>query len=422
MSSLDTTVYDYVVKSSPTIAELILEESQRQSENIELIASENYPSDAVRATMASCLTNKYAEGYPELDRHSGRQGRYYGGCQTVDKLEEYCCDKWREVFETDYHVNVQPHSGTQANLSAYCAVLEPRDTVLAMSLENGSHLSHCGPASISGKIYNRVEYGVDENGFIDYEDLEKKLRYYHPKMVLAGASAYSRIIDFKRIKNIIDAVQLEELVERKNNYRPYFMVDIAHIAGLIAAGYHPSPFGLADIITTTTHKTLRGPRGGLIFCKPGLAKKVDGAVFPTNQGGPLMHIIAGKAVCAEEALTQEFKQYIFQVLYNTWIMCDEFKAMGYKVITDGTDNHLFLIDLTKNFPNLTGREIQEELDKHKITLNKNCVPNEKRSPMEASGLRIGCAAMTTKGWNAIQFIVVAHRIDKIIRELDQRKI
>lgn len=422
MSSLDTTVCDYVVKSSPTIAELILEESQRQSENIELIASENYPSDAVRATMASCLTNKYAEGYPELDRHSGRQGRYYGGCQTVDKLEEYCCDKWREVFETDYHVNVQPHSGTQANLSAYCAVLEPRDTVLAMSLENGSHLSHCGPASISGKIYNRVEYGVDENGFIDYEDLEKKLRYYHPKMVLAGASAYSRIIDFKRIKNIIDAVQLEELVERKNNYRPYFMVDIAHIAGLIAAGHHPSPFGLADIITTTTHKTLRGPRGGLIFCKPGLAKKVDGAVFPTNQGGPLMHIIAGKAVCAEEALTQEFKQYIFQVLYNTWIMCNEFKAMGYKVITDGTDNHLFLIDLTKNFPNLTGREVQEELDKHKITLNKNCVPNEKRSPMEASGLRIGCAAMTTKGWNAIQFIAVAHSIDKIIRELDQRKI
>lgn len=422
MSSLDTTVCDYVVKSSPTIAELILEESQRQSENIELIASENYPSDAVRATMASCLTNKYAEGYPELDRHSGRQGRYYGGCQTVDKLEEYCCDKWREVFETDYHVNVQPHSGTQANLSAYCAVLEPGDTVLAMSLENGSHLSHCGPASISGKIYNRVEYGVDENGFIDYEDLEKKLRYYHPKMVLAGTSAYSRIIDFKRIKNIIDAVQLEELVERKNNYRPYFMVDIAHIAGLIAAGHHPSPFGLADIITTTTHKTLRGPRGGLIFCKPGLAKKVDGAVFPTNQGGPLMHIIAGKAVCAEEALTQEFKQYIFQVLYNTWIMCNEFKAMGYKVITDGTDNHLFLIDLTKNFPNLTGREVQEELDKHKITLNKNCVPNEKRSPMEASGLRIGCAAMTTKGWNAIQFIAVAHSIDKIIRELDQRKI
>ena len=422
MSSLDTTVCDYVVKSSPTIAELILEESQRQSENIELIASENYPSDAVRATMASCLTNKYAEVYPELGRHSGRQGRYYGGCQTVDKLEEYCCDKWREVFETDYHVNVQPHSGTQANLSAYCAVLEPGDTVLAMSLENGSHLSHCGPASISGKIYNRVEYGVDENGFIDYEDLEKKLRYYHPKMVLAGASAYSRIIDFKRIKNIIDAVQLEELVERKNNYRPYFMVDIAHIAGLIAAGHHPSPFGLADIITTTTHKTLRGPRGGLIFCKPGLAKKVDGAVFPTNQGGPLMHIIAGKAVCAEEALTQEFKQYIFQVLYNTWIMCNEFKAMGYKVITDGTDNHLFLIDLTKNFPNLTGREVQEELDKHKITLNKNCVPNEKRSPMEASGLRIGCAAMTTKGWNAIQFIAVAHSIDKIIRELDQRKI
>lgn len=401
--------------------DFIREEKQRQDEYVELIASENFVSENVMKAVGSCLTNKYAEGYPELERHSGRCGRYYGGCEVVDKLEEYCCDKWREVFGTDYHVNVQPHSGTQANLAAYCAVLEPGDTVLAMSLENGSHLSHCGPASISGKIYNRIEYGVDENGFIDYEDLERKLRYYHPKLVLAGASAYSRIIDFKRIKDIIDAVQLEELVERKNDYRPYFMVDMAHIAGLVATGYHPSPFGLADIITTTTHKTLRATRGGLIFCKQNLAKKIDGAVFPNTQGGPLMHIIAGKAVGAEEALQPEFKDYIGRVIYNTRMMCNEFKSMGYKIITDGTDNHLFLIDLTANHPNLTGREVQNELDKYKITLNKNCVPNEKRSPMEASGLRIGCAAMTTKGWNAIQFVVVAHHIDQIIRELDRKK-
>lgn len=421
MSSLDHIVYNYVAGHSPIIANLIKKEEYRQYENIELIASENYPSDAVRATMASCLTAKYAEGYPECPRYSGRQGRYYGGCQVIDQIEEYCCDKWREVFNTDYHVNVQPHSGTQANISAYMAVLKPGDTILSMSLANGGHLSHCSPVNISGKIFNHVEYGVDKNGFIDYEDFEQKIRFYHPQLVLAGASAYSRIIDFKRMKEIIDAIQLEGMIERNDNYRPYFMVDMAHIAGLIAGGCHPSPFGLADIITTTVHKTLRGPRGGLIFCKPELAKKVDGAVFPTNQGGPLMHVIAGKAVCAEEALTPEFRDYAKQVVLNSKAMCNEFQSLGYKIISGGTDNHLFLIDLTYNHPNLTGREVQEELDKHNITLNKNCIPNENRSPMEASGLRIGTPAMTTKGWTSIEFRKCAHLIDQIIKELDKRK-
>ena len=421
MSSLDHIVYNYVAGHSPIIASLIKKEEYRQYENIELIASENYPSDAVRATMASCLTAKYAEGYPECPRYSGRQGRYYGGCQVVDQIEEYCCNKWREVFNTDYHVNVQPHSGTQANISAYMAVLKPGDTILSMSLENGGHLSHCSPVNISGKIFNHVEYRVDKNGFINYEDFEQKIRFYHPQLVLAGASAYSRIIDFKRMKEIIDAIQLEGMIERNDNYRPYFMVDMAHIAGLIAGGCHPSPFGLADIITTTVHKTLRGPRGGLIFCKSELAKRIDGAVFPTNQGGPLMHVIAGKAVCAEEALTPEFKNSAKQVVLNSKAMCNDFQNLGYKIVSGGTDNHLFLIDLTYNYPNLTGREVQEELDKHNITLNKNCIPNENRSPMETSGLRIGTPAMTTKGWTSVEFRECAHRIDKIIKELDKRK-
>ena len=404
-----------------TTFDFIKKEQERQDSYVELIASENFVSDNILRAVGSCLTNKYAEGYPERERYSGRKGRYYGGCQVVDELEEYCCDKWREVFKTNYHVNVQPHSGTQANISAYFSILKPGDTILSMSLANGGHLSHCSPVNISGKIFKHEEYGVDKNGFIDYEDFEQKIRFYHPQLVLAGASAYSRIIDFKRMKEIIDAIQLEGMIERNDNYRPYFMVDMAHIAGLIAGGCHPSPFGLADIITTTVHKTLRGPRGGLIFCKPELAKKIDGAVMPGNQGGPLMHVIAGKAVCAEEALTPEFKNYANQVVWNSKAMCNEFQNLGYKIISGGTDNHLFLIDLTYNYPNLTGREIQEELDKHHITLNKNCIPDEKRSPMETSGLRIGCAAMTTKGWTSQDFILIARKIDEIIKELDKRK-
>ena len=297
------------------IKKLIEKEALRQSENIELIASENFVSPMVLEAMGSCLTNKYAEGYP-AERSSGNKGRYYGGCEVVNEIEEYCCNLWRKVFNTNYHVNVQPHSGSQANACAYAAVLNPGDTILAMNLNNGGHLSHGSPVNFSGKLYDVKFYDVDENGFIDYEDLENKIRYYRPKLVLAGASAYSRIIDFERIYKIIQSIKLDNFIAFDRDYCPYFMVDMAHIAGLVAAGEHPSPFGFADIITTTTHKTLRGPRGGLIFCKPELAKKIDSAVFPGNQGGPLMHVIAAKAVCAEEAMTDEYKEYIRNVVKN----------------------------------------------------------------------------------------------------------
>lgn len=395
---------------------LIKEEVRRQSENIELIASENFVSPMVLEAMGSCLTNKYAEGYP-AERNSGNKGRYYGGCEVVNEIEEYCCNLWRSVFDTSYHVNVQPHSGSQANACAYAAVLEPGDTILAMSLDNGGHLTHGSSVNFSGKLYDVKFYNVDENGFIDYEDLEKKVRYYKPKLVLAGASAYSRIIDFKKIRDILKSVSLDMYIGYEEDYKPYFMVDMAHIAGLVATGEHPSPFGFADIITTTTHKTLRGPRGGLIFCKNELAKKIDSAVFPGNQGGPLMHIIAAKAVCAEEAMTDEYKEYIKNVVKNCKTMAEEFSNLGYDVVTGGTDNHLFLLDFSRTHPHLTGKMVQDELDKYKITANKNCVPNEKRSPAQTSGLRIGTAAMTTKGWDESDFIDCVYWIDGIIKSM-----
>ena len=398
------------------IKKLIEKEALRQSENIELIASENFVSPMVLEAMGSCLTNKYAEGYP-AERSSGNKGRYYGGCEVVNEIEEYCCGLWRKVFNTDYHVNVQPHSGSQANACAYAAVLNPGDTILAMNLNNGGHLSHGSPVNFSGKLYDVKFYDVDENGFIDYEDLENKIRYYRPKLVLAGASAYSRIIDFERIYKIIQSVKLDNFIAFDRDYCPYFMVDMAHIAGLVAAGEHPSPFGFADIITTTTHKTLRGPRGGLIFCKPELAKKVDSAVFPGNQGGPLMHVIAAKAVCAEEAMTDEYKEYIRNVVKNCKAMAEEFINLGYDVVTGGTDNHLFLLDFSRTHPHLTGKMVQDELDKYKITANKNCVPNEKRSPTQTSGLRIGTPAMTTKGWDESDFIDCVYWIDGIIKSM-----
>ncbi|MBQ6974681.1 MAG: serine hydroxymethyltransferase [Oscillospiraceae bacterium] len=396
------------------VFEWIEQERQRQENTIELIASENFTSDNVMRAMGSCLTNKYSEGYPAY-RHDGvgRKGRYYGGCQVVDRIEEYCCAKWQEVFQTDYHVNVQPHSGSQANLAAYQAVLQPGDTILAMDLNNGGHLSHGSAANFSGKIYHTVFYDVDENGFIDYDDIARKIRQYHPDLVLAGASAYSRIIDFARIRTILDKCAT-------GGRRPWFMVDMAHIAGLVAGGVHPSPFGLADIVTTTTHKTLRGPRGGLIFCRPELAGKVDGAVFPGTQGGPLQHVIAAKAVAAEEACTPAFRDYARQVVENCDAMCRAFLKMGYHVVTGGTENHLFLLDLSRTHPRLTGAMVQEELDRHGITLNKNCVPGEKRSPMEASGVRIGTAAETTRGKTAEDFAAIARRIDAVIRELDKK--
>lgn len=381
----------------------IRDEEERQAHNIELIASENFVSDNVLKAVGSCLTNKYSEGYPAV-RTSGSKGRYYGGCENVDVLEEYCCNKWREVFNTYYHVNVQPHSGSQANMAAYMSVLQPGDKILAMSLDNGGHLTHGSAVNFSGKLYDVNFYGVDEHGFIDYDDLARKAHEFRPKLILAGASAYSRIIDFERIACVA------------NECNAYFMVDMAHIAGLVAAGDHPSPFGLADIITTTTHKTLRGPRGGMIFCKPSLALQVDKAVFPGVQGGPLQHVIAGKAVAAEEACTQEYRDYIHQVVKNSKAMADEFIRLGYDVVTGGTDNHLFLIDLSKMHPNISGKMVQDELDKHGITLNKNCVPGEKRSPVQTSGIRIGTAAMTTKGYKEEDFVKVVQTIDSIINK------
>ena len=299
------------------ILELIEKEKKRQDENIELIASENFVSEDVLKAVGSILTNKYSEGYP-ANRTSGNVGRYYGGCQVVDEIEEKCCDLWRKVFNTDYHVNVQPHCGSTANFAAYFSVLNYGDTILSMSLDNGAHLTHGSPVSFSGKFFNMVFYDVDDNGFIDMEDVKRKAEEHKPKLILAGASAYSRIIHFDKFKEIADSIGA------------YFMVDMAHIAGLIAAGVHPTPFGYADIITTTTHKTLRGPRGGMIFCKKELAKKVDSAIFPFSQGGPLQHIIAGKAVAAEECLTEDYKKYIEQVVKNCKAMCNEFIKMGYK--------------------------------------------------------------------------------------------
>lgn len=389
------------------VFEIIAAEQARQNSTVELIASENFVSENVMKAVGSCLTNKYSEGYP-AQRPSGNRGRFYGGCQYVDELEEYCCHQWQAVFQTDYHVNVQPHSGSSANLAAYMSVLKPGDTILAMSLNNGGHLTHGSPVNFSGKLFHMEFYGVDENGFIDYEDVRRKARECRPQLILAGASAYSRIIDFPAFADAAREVGA------------YFMVDMAHIAGLVAAGDHPSPFGLADIITTTTHKTLRGTRGGLIFCKPELAKRVDSAVFPGCQGGALQHVIAGKAVTAEEASTEKFREYIHAVVRNCRAMCDEFISMGYKVVTGGTDNHLFLLDLTDT--GLTGKAVQDELDRHGITLNKNCVPNESRSPQQTSGVRIGTAAMTTKGYTEQDFIAVARQIDRIIRDMqDMRK-
>lgn len=389
------------------VFEIIAAEQARQNSTVELIASENFVSENVMKAVGSCLTNKYSEGYP-AQRPSGNRGRYYGGCQYVDELEEYCSHQWQAVFQTDYHVNVQPHSGSSANLAAYMSVLKPGDTILAMSLNNGGHLTHGSPMNFSGKLFHMEFYGVDENGFIDYEDVRRKARECRPQLILAGASAYSRTIDFPAF------------ADAAREAGAYFMVDMAHIAGLVAAGDHPSPFGLADIITTTTHKTMRGTRGGLIFCKPELAKRVDSAVFPGCQGGALQHVIAGKAVTAEEASTEEFREYIHAVVRNCRAMCDEFISMGYKVVTGGTDNHLFLLDLTDT--GLTGKAVQDELDRHGITLNKNCVPNETRSPQQTSGVRIGTAAMTTKGYTEQDFIAVARQIDRIIRDMqDMRK-
>ena len=387
------------------VFELIEAEKNRQSNTVELIASENFVSENVLRAVGSCFTNKYAEGYPGH--------RYYGGCKHCDELETYCQDKWKEAFQTHYHVNVQPHSGTQANMAVYSALLKPGDYVLSMKLENGGHLSHFAPISMSGKLYNGVFYGLDKHGYIDYSDLREKILTYKPKLILAGASAYSREIDFGKIYHIIERCKYQMV-----DYDPFYMADIAHIAGLVVAGEHQSPFGFADVITTTTHKTLRGTRGGLIFCRQHLAKKIDSAVFPGNQGGPLMHVIAGKAVAAEEACTKEFGIYINKVVSNTKAMCNELKNLGYEIVSGGTDNHLFMIDFSRTHPTITGQMVQDELERHGITLNKNCVPGDKRGPNETSGVRIGCAAMTTRGYNAEKFRAIARLIHVYISGME----
>ena len=380
----------------PELAAAMDRELNRQRQNIELIASENIVSPAVMAAMGSILTNKYAEGLP------GK--RYYGGCVYVDEVENIAIERACKLFGAKY-ANVQPHSGAQANLAVYFALLDLGDTVMGMDLSQGGHLTHGSPVNMSGKNYNFVSYGVNADGVIDYAELEKQVKKVRPKLIVAGASAYPRAIDFEKIAEIA------------HGYGAYLMVDMAHIAGLVAGGYHQSPVPYADVVTTTTHKTLRGTRGGLIFCRPELAKQVDSAVFPGVQGGALQHVVAGKAVTAEEACTEDFKRYIHAVVRNCKAMCDAFLQMGYKVVTGGTDNHLFLLDLTNT--GLTGKAVQEELDRHHITLNKNCVPNDTRSPQQTSGVRIGTAAMTTKGYTEQDFIDTARRIDRIIRDMQK---
>lgn len=371
-------------------------ELERQQRNIELIASENIVSKAVLLAAGSVLTNKYAEGYPSK--------RYYGGCQCVDVVEEIARSRAKKLFGAE-HVNVQPHSGANANLAVFFALLNPGDTVMGMNLQQGGHLSHGSPVNISGKYFNVVPYGVDEKTErIDYDEMEKIALQCKPKLIVAGASAYSRIIDFKRCREIADKVGA------------YLMVDMAHIAGLVAAGLHPSPIPYAHVVTTTTHKTLRGPRGGMILCKEDFAKQIDKAVFPGTQGGPLMHIIAAKAVALGEALTDEFKDYQKQVVKNAAVLADELMKRGVNIVSGGTDNHLMLLDLRSK--GITGKELEHRLDEVRITANKNTIPNDPQSPFVTSGLRIGTPAVTTRGFKEPEMKLIAGWISDIINDFD----
>lgn len=397
------------------VFDILAAEKTRQDNTIELIASENFVSDNILKALGSEFTNKYTEGYPpNRYKDRGRKGRYYGGCEYYNELEEYCCKLWRKVFDTDYHVNIQPHSGSQANMAAYAAFLKPGDTILAMSLDAGGHLTHSAPVSFVGNLYKVVPYGVNDDGLLDYEEIQAKILDYRPDLIVFGASAYPREIKFDELKDLLIETLYEIHEEDQDgDYQPIIMVDMAHIAGLIATGQHSSPFEWADVITTTTHKTLRGPRGGLIFCKPEYAEKVDKAVFPYCQGGSLMNVIAAKAVCAEEALYPDYKDYIYRVVHNCNAMADEFKALGYNLVSGGTDNHLLLLDLRGT--GITGRELQDACDRHGITLNKNAIPNDPLPPGQASGVRIGTAAMTTKGYDEEDFRNIARGIDYIIK-------
>lgn len=386
-----------VKNADPEIFEAMDLELKRQRNNIELIASENIVSPAVMAAMGSHLTNKYAEGLP------GK--RYYGGCQFVDIAENLARDRLKELFGCE-HCNVQPHSGANANFAVFFAMLNPGDTVMGMNLSHGGHLSHGSPVNVSGKYFNIVPYGVSSiTETIDYDEMESIALDCHPKLIVSGASAYPRVIDFKRIREICDKVGA------------YMMVDIAHIAGLVAAGVHPSPVPYADFVTTTTHKTLRGPRGGVIMCKEQYAKAIDKAVFPGTQGGPLMHVVAAKAVAFKEALSPEFKEYQRQVVANAAAMADEFMNNGVKLVSNGTDNHLMLVDL-RNM-NMTGKELEKMLDDVHITANKNTIPFETTSPFITSGVRIGTPAITSRGMKEKESRQIADLITKIINEKEE---
>ncbi len=381
-------VTEFIKGCDPEVGAAVEHELLRERRNLELIASENIVSPAVMAAMGSILTNKYAEGYP------GK--RYYGGCVAVDECETIAIERAKQLFGAE-HANVQPHSGSQANFAAYFALLQPGDTVLGMSLAEGGHLTHGSPVNMSGKLYNFVPYGVDsENGRIDYDKMRELALEVKPKLIVAGASAYPRIIDFEKIAAIAKEVGA------------YFMVDMAHIAGLVAAGLHPSPVPYADIVTSTTHKTLRGPRGGLILCKEEFAKAIDKAIFPGSQGGPLEHVIAGKAVCFGEALKEDFKEYQKNIVENAAALADALKAKGFNLVSGGTENHLILLDLQNM--KITGKELEHRLDEVYITVNKNAVPNDPQSPFITSGIRIGTAAVTTRGLRKEDMAVIAECI------------
>ena len=389
--------FENLVKVDEEIYNLIGKELEREQEGIELIASENFASQAVMEAMGSYLTNKYAEGYPAK--------RYYGGCQVVDEVEELARERAKTLFGAE-HANVQPHSGSQANMAVYFTILQPGDTVLGMDLSHGGHLTHGSAVNFSGRLYNFVSYGVNkETEMIDYEQVRKLALEYKPKLIVAGASAYSRVIDFKKLKDICHEVGA------------YFMVDMAHIAGLVATGAHPSPVPYADFVTSTTHKTLRGPRGGLILCKEKYAKALDKNIFPGIQGGPLMHTIAAKAVCFKEALQPEFKEYINKVVKNCKVLAEELVKYDFKLVSNGSDNHLILVDL--NNKNITGKDAEKLLDSIGITVNKNTIPNETKSPFVTSGIRIGTAAVTTRGFDEEDMKEVAALINDTIKNKDE---
>jgi len=380
----------------PEVAAAIAAEFNRESRGIELIASENVVSEEVMIAAGSILTNKYAEGYP------GR--RYYGGCSCVDIVENIARDRAKELFGAE-HANVQPHSGSQANTAVYVSLLKPGDTVLGMSLADGGHLTHGSPVNLSGLYYNFISYGVDpETHLINYDEVERLAKEHKPKLIVAGASAYPRVIDFERFANIAKSVGA------------YFMVDMAHIAGLVAAGLHPSPVPYADVVTTTTHKTLRGPRGGMILCREELAKQIDKAIFPGIQGGPLMHVIAAKAVCFGEALKPEFKEYQKNVVKNCAVLAKALVEEGFDLVSGGTDNHLILVDL-RNM-NITGKEFEHRLDEVFITANKNAIPNDPQSPFITSGVRLGTAAVTTRGFREEEMVIIAKLLKLVATDFE----